>query len=42
VTQTKSIIQTHTIRTTQVDQNVQNRTFCSGVGGRITELQTHF
>ena len=38
---TKSIAQTHTVCTTQVDKNRQNRTFYSGVGGWITGLQ-HF
>jgi len=39
---TKPIVQTHTLCTTQVDQNIQCRTFCSSVGGWITELQMHF
>jgi len=29
----KSVVQTHTICTTQVDKNRQNRTFHSGVEG---------
>jgi len=33
-------LQTHTVCTTQVDKNRQNRTFCNGVGGWITGLQT--
>jgi len=38
---TKSIVQTHTFCTTQVDKNIQNRAFCNGDGGRTTGLQTH-
>jgi len=39
---TKSIVQAHTFWTTQVDKNIQNRTFYNGnsVGGRITGIQT--
>jgi len=37
---TKSIVQTHAFCTTQVDKNIQNRTFYYGVGGRITGIQT--
>jgi len=32
---TKSTVQAHTVCATQVDKNLQNRTFCSGVGGWI-------
>jgi len=35
---TKSIVQAHTVWTTQVDQNKQNRTFYNGVGGRTKGL----
>jgi len=45
----KSIVQTHTVCTMQVDKNKQknrmlqtlNWTICSGVGGRTTKLKTH-
>jgi len=37
---TKSTVQTHTVCTTQIDRNRHNRTFCNGVGGRTTGLQT--
>jgi len=36
---TKSIVQAHTVCTTQVDENRYNRTFHSGVGGRTTGLK---
>jgi len=39
---TKSILQTHTVSTTQVDRNRQNRTFYNGVGSWIAGLQTFF
>jgi len=35
---TKSIVQAHTVWTTQVDENRQNRRFCNGVGGRSKGL----
>jgi len=35
---TTSIVQAHTVWTTQVDQNRQNRTFYNGVGGRTKGL----
>jgi len=37
---TKSIVQTHTVCTTQVDKNRQNRTFYNGIGGWSTGLHT--
>jgi len=33
---TKSIVQTHSFCTTQVDKNVKNRTCYNGIGGCIT------
>jgi len=39
---TKSIAQTHTVCTTQVDKNRQNKTFYNSVGGQIAGLQTLF
>jgi len=37
---TKSIVQAHTVCTTQIDRNRHNRTFYNGFGGRTTGLQT--
>jgi len=37
----KSIVQTQTVCTMQVDKNRQNRTFYNGIGGRTTGLHTH-
>jgi len=39
-TDTKSIVQAHTVRTTHIDKNRHNRTFYNGVGGRTTGLLT--
>jgi len=36
----KSIVQAHTVCTTQVDNNRHNRTFKNDVGGGTTGLQT--
>jgi len=38
---TKSVVQTHSFCTEEVDKNVQNRTFYNSIGGWITGLQTH-
>jgi len=35
-----TLAQTHTFCTTQVDKNVQNRTFYNGIGGWLTGLPT--
>ena len=37
---TKSIVQTHTFCSPQVDKNVHNRRFYNGIGGWLTGLQT--
>jgi len=38
---TKTIVQAHTVYTSHVDKNRRNRTFYNGVGGRTSGLQTN-